>query len=134
MDGSMPEIAATARGVAVLTLAPVCEHDAECTKASPIAPEFVEFDADFAIRSTEPLWPARADAPSSLAWNLTCPNAACFALTAQNGVPSPVALTRLEHLSDTYRAPAQARRVAAPAAHHRRRSAGGNARPCRRSR
>jgi len=107
MDGTMPEITATARGVAVLTLAPVCEHDAECTKASPIAPEFLEFDADFAIRSTEPLWPARADAPSSLAWNLTCPNAACFALTAQNGVPSPVALTRLEHLSNTYRAPAK---------------------------
>ena len=107
MDGSMPEIAATPRGVAVLTLAPVCEHDAECNKASPIAPEFVEFDASFAIRSTEPLWSAQGDAPSSLAWNLTCPNAACFALTAQNGAPSPVALTRLEHLSGTYRPPAQ---------------------------
>jgi len=107
MDGSMPEIAATQRGVSVLTLAPVCERDAPCTKASPIAPEFVEFDAGFAIRSTEPLWGTSAAAPSSLAWNLTCPNGACFALTAQNGVPSPVALTRLEHLSDTYRAPAQ---------------------------
>ena len=108
MDGSMPEIAATPRGVSVLTLAPVCERNAECTKtSSPIAPEFVEFDANFAIRSTEPLWPAQANAPSSLAWNLSCPNAACFALTAQAGVPSPVALTRLEHLSDTYRAPAQ---------------------------
>jgi hypothetical protein len=107
MDGSMPEIAATQRGVSVLTLAPVCERNGKCTKSSPIAPEFVEFDASFAIRSTEPLWLAKGTEPSSLAWNLTCPNAACFALTAQNGVPSPVALTRLEHLSDTYRAPAQ---------------------------
>ena len=107
MDGSMPEIAATAEGVAVLTLAPVCERDAQCTKASPIAPEFIEFDASFAIRSTEPLWPARASEPSSLAWNLTCPKNVCFALTAQNGVPSPVTLTRLEHISSTYRAPAQ---------------------------
>ena len=107
MDGSMPEIAATPRGVAVLTLAPVCAHDAPCTKASPIAPEFLEFDASFAITSTEPLWPARANAPSSLAWNLTCPNGACFALTAQASVPSPVALTRLEHLTETYRPPAQ---------------------------
>ncbi|HEY3255351.1 MAG TPA: hypothetical protein VGJ91_15435, partial [Polyangiaceae bacterium] len=107
MDGSMPEIAATAHGVAVLTLAPVCERDAPCTTASPIAPEFIEFDAGFAISSTEPLWAPRAAAPSSLAWNLTCPNAACFALTAQNGAPSPVALTRLEHISDRYRAPAQ---------------------------
>jgi len=107
MDGSMPEIAATQRGVAVLTLAPVCEHDTPCTKASPIAAEFLEFDASFMIRSTEPLWPARENAPSSLAWNLTCPNATCFALAAQSGVPSPVALTRLEHISDIYRAPAQ---------------------------
>lgn len=109
MDGSMPEIAATPRGVALLTLAPVCARDAQCTKASPIAPEFVEFDASFAITSSEPLSPSnmRANAPSSLAWNLTCPNGACFALTAQASVPSPVALTRLEHLSDSYRAPAQ---------------------------
>jgi len=108
MDGSMPEIAASAQGVSVLTLAPLCERDGECSKASPIAPEYVEFDANFAIRSTEPLWSAQNSAPSSLAWNLTCPNATCcFALTAESRVPSPVALTRLEHLSDTYRAPAQ---------------------------
>jgi len=106
MDGSMPEIAATPHGVAVLTLSPVCERGVQCTQAAPIAPEFVEFDESFAIRSTEPLWPAGANAPTSLAWNLTCPSAACFALSAQTGVPSPVALTRLEHLSDTYRAPA----------------------------
>ena len=107
MDGSMPEIAASQRGVSVLTLAPVCERDAECTKAAPIAPVLVEFGADFGIRSTEPLWPVGGAVPSSLAWNLTCPNTACFALTAQTGVPSPVALTRLEHISDTYRSPAQ---------------------------
>jgi len=107
MDGSMPEVAASAKGVAVLTLAPVCERDAECNKASPIAPEYLEFDANFAIRSTEPLWSAQTAAPSSLAWNLTCPDTKCFALTAESRVPSPVALTRLEHLSDTYRAPAQ---------------------------
>lgn len=107
MDGSMPEITATPRGVAVLTLAPVCEREAACNKASPIAPEFLEFDTGFDIRSSEPLWLARSSAPSSLAWNLTCPNASCFALTAEGRVPSPVALTRLEHLSDVYRAPAQ---------------------------
>jgi hypothetical protein len=107
MDGSMPEVTATPRGVAVLTLAPVCERDAECTKASPIAPEFLEFDAGFSITSSEPLWLAKSKAPNSLAWNLTCPNASCFALTAESTVPSPVALTRLEHLSDLYRAPAQ---------------------------
>lgn len=107
MDGSMPEITATPRGVAVLTLAPICEREGECNKASTIAPEFIEFDAGFNVRSTEPLWLGAANAPSSLAWNLTCPNASCFALTAENRVPSPVALTRLEHLSDVYRAPAQ---------------------------
>jgi len=114
MDGSMPEITATPQGVAVLTLAPVCARDAECNKASPVAPEFIEFDAGFDIRSTEPLLPARSNAPSSLAWNLSCPNATCFALTAESSVPSPVALTRLEHLSNTYRAPAQHVELPAP--------------------
>ncbi|HEY1534339.1 MAG TPA: hypothetical protein VGF76_09980 [Polyangiaceae bacterium] len=106
MDGSMPEIAATEQGVAVLTLAPICDRAEPCTKASPIAPEFLEFDGNFMVQSNEPLWPARGQAPTNLAWNLTCPNAACFALSAENGVPSAVALTRLEHLSNAYRAPA----------------------------
>jgi len=114
MDGSMPEIAATPNGVAVLTLAPVCRRDAECTEASAIAPEFIAFDTSFAIHSAEPLWAANANTPSNLAWNLACPNATCFALTAQSGVPSPVALMRLEHLSDTYRAPAQRVELPAP--------------------
>ena len=107
MDGSMPEIAATAHGVAVLTLAPICLRGLECSKSAPIAPEFVEFEAGFAIRSSEPLWLAEAAQPVSLAWNLTCPSGACFALSAASGVPSPVALTRLEHRSDVYRVPAQ---------------------------
>ena len=107
MDGSTPEIAATASGVAVLTLAPLCEHGAECNKASPVAPEFLEFDHDFAVRSTEAVWPETAQTPSSLAWNLTCPNDICFALSADSSVPSSVSLTRLEHRSDAYRAPGQ---------------------------
>jgi len=107
MDGSTPEIAAAARGVAVLTLAPLCEHGAECTKASPVAPEFLEFDHDFVVRSTEAVWPDGAQSPSSLAWNLTCPNDACFALSAENGAPSTVSLARLEHRSDAYRSPGE---------------------------
>ncbi len=106
MDGSMPEITATPRGVAVLTLAPICARSAACTSNSLIAPEYVEFDAGFSITSNEPLWPTAGQANANLAWNLTCPNAACFALSAENGVPSAVALTRLEHLSNDYRAPA----------------------------
>ncbi|MET0790171.1 MAG: hypothetical protein ABW061_01500 [Polyangiaceae bacterium] len=114
MDGSMPEIVATTRGVAVLTLAPLCVRSGECAKDAPIAPEFVEFDAGFAIRSSEPLWPSNNAAPVSLAWNLTCPGEACFSLSAEGGVPSRVALTRLEHRSDVYRAPAQRVELQAP--------------------
>jgi hypothetical protein len=106
MDGSVPEIAATARGVAVLTLAPVCKRDAECTSASPIAPEFLELDSGFVVRSTEPVWLTAARAPASLAWNLTCPNEACFSLSAESGAQSAVSLARLEHRSDIFRAPA----------------------------
>ena len=108
MDGSMPEIAATANGVAVLTLAPICGRGGECDKASPIAPDFVEFDTNFVIRSNEPLWAAASNpTPVSLAWNLICPRSTCFSLSAESGTPSKVSLTRLEHLSDAYRAPAQ---------------------------
>ena len=113
MDGSMPEIAATAGGVAVLTLAPVCTHGGECSKSAPIAPEFVAFDSNFVIRSSEPLWPSDGTR-GSLAWNLTCPGSSCFALSAESGVPSRVALTRLEHRSDVYRAPAQRVELQAP--------------------
>jgi hypothetical protein len=111
MDGSMPEVTATPAGVAVLTLAPICARAGACAQASFIGPEFFEFDAAFAIRSNEPVWPASA-AAGNLAWNLTCPNAACFALSAQNGVPSAVTLLRLEHISNDYRAPG--RRVELP--------------------
>ena len=106
MDGSTPEITATPRGVAVLTLAPICLRAETCTKSAAIAPEYLELDAGFNVRANEPLWSERGAEPTNLAWNLTCPNDACFALSAQNGVPSTVALTRLEHLSDSYRAPA----------------------------
>ncbi|MEP7050659.1 MAG: hypothetical protein ABJB12_09915 [Pseudomonadota bacterium] len=106
MDGSMPEITATPRGVAVLTLAPICARTAACGQGALIGPEFVEFDAAFAITSNEPLWPPSPEPKANLAWNLTCPNAACFALSALGGVPSVVALTRLERLSNDYRAPA----------------------------
>ncbi len=113
MDGSMPEIAATANGVAVLTLAPACTRGSECGKDAPITPEFVAFDSSFAIRSSEPLWPSN-DSPGTLAWNLTCPASNCFALSAESGLPSRVALTRLEHRSDAYRAPAQRVELPAP--------------------
>jgi hypothetical protein len=107
MDGSMPEITATPRGVAVLTLAPVCERGAECTQASLVAPEFLEFDTGFVVRSTEPVWPEAARTPAVLAWNLTCPNQACFTLNAEGGAQPAVSLARLEHRSDAYRAPAE---------------------------
>lgn len=114
MDGSMPEIAATPHGVAVLTLAPVCVRGSECPSNAPIAPEFVEFDSGFVIRSGEPLWPMSNATPVSLAWNLTCPGSTCFALSAESGAPSRVALVRLEHRSDVYRAPAQRVELPAP--------------------
>jgi hypothetical protein len=114
MDGSMPEIAATPGGVAVLTLAPICTRDAACDQSSAIAPEFVEFDRGFAVHSSEPLWPEGAASPLSLAWNLTCPGGACFAFGAQGGSPSAVGLTRLERVSDRYRAPAQRVELPAP--------------------
>lgn len=114
MDGSMPEIAATQQGVALLTLAPVCPRAGECANNAPIAPEFVELDTSFGVRSSEPLWTKASSAPVSLAWNLTCPGGSCFALSAEGGVPSRVALVRLEHRSDVYRAPAQRVELQAP--------------------
>ncbi len=107
MDGSVPEVAASPRGVAVLTLAPVCQRNAECTRDSLIAPELVEFDRDLRVTSTEPVWLEGAKAPASLAWNLSCGKSACFSLNAESGHEAAVSVARLEHRSDTYRAPAE---------------------------
>lgn len=112
MDGSMPEIVASARGAALLTLAPLCLRGAECSNASPTAPTYVELDSAFAVTSSEPL--VTDNDSTSLAWNLTCPGPVCFALSAEGGVPSPVSLTRLERLESRYRAPAQRVELQAP--------------------
>jgi len=107
MDGTVPEVAASPRGVAVLTLAPVCPRSSDCTRDSLIAPELVEFDRDLRVASTEPIWIEGGKAPASLAWNLTCTKAACFSLNAESGHESSVSVARLEHRSDVYRAPAE---------------------------
>lgn len=107
MDGSMPEIAASPTGLAVLTLAPLCQGSSDCSPSSPIAPQYVVFDDQFAVRVHEPLWSTGAVAPASLAWNLTCPNPSCFALIADTQVPSSVSLMHLASLTGAFRAPAQ---------------------------
>lgn len=107
MDGTVPEVAASPHGVAVLTLAPVCQRNTDCTRDSLIAPELVEFDRDLRVASTEPVWLEGGQAPASLAWNLTCTKTACFSLNAESGHESTVSLARLEHRSDVYRAPAE---------------------------
>jgi len=107
MDGSVPEIATSAAGVSVLTLAPICLRGEECQKSAPIVPAFVSFDQNFALTANEPLRLEGRPGAAALAWNLTCPTEACFSLTAEHGVPSNIALAKLEHRSDSFRAPAE---------------------------
>lgn len=102
VDGRVPELAATARGVAALTLAPVCSRQPPCE--GEIRPTFVEFDAALEPVASEPL---RIDALEGkavdLGWGLTCGGAGCFALAAQTRSPTPLFVTRLEARSNHHR-------------------------------
>lgn len=89
-DGSMPELAATASGLAALTLAKACSRGKDC-KGAPLLPTYVELDAELRVTASEPLTLSslRGDAPD-LAWGLSCNAKPCRVLAAQAVAPTPV--------------------------------------------
>ena len=104
-DGSVPELAATPRGIALLTLAPACARKAKCESDESL-PSFLALDDKLAPVAFEPvrLRALRGEAPD-LGWGLTCLEGACFQLSAQNETPARVFLTELERKSENWQAP-----------------------------
>lgn len=93
-DGGVPELAATTRGLAALTLAPACPRGS-CESAEAV-PTFVELAADFSALTSEPIrLVALKSAPARLAWGLSCLEKDCVALAANDALPTPVYAVRL---------------------------------------
>jgi hypothetical protein len=106
-DDGVPELAASPRGLAALTVAPVCPRNGECN-ASTTAPFFVEFDATFTPIAAEPLrLEPLSGRRAEIGFGLGCSARHCFSLAALARAPAPVFATELEARSDAWRVPAR---------------------------
>ncbi|HEY6561037.1 MAG TPA: hypothetical protein VI072_27365 [Polyangiaceae bacterium] len=115
--GTLPELKATQKGLAALTLAPLCRPKQNCEDVERV-PTFVEFARDFSVVASEPL---RLDALGgqgpALAWGLSCTSAGCFALAAQTTSPAPIFAVELARKSGVFTpAGGKAKRAAPPRA------------------
>lgn len=114
-DGSLPELTATPKGLAALTLARACRANQDCATA-PLLPTFVELDAELRVLASEPLriTSLRGDSPD-LAWGLSCAKRPCRVLAAQSVSPSPVwAVRAASKKSDFVPAARQVERAGPP--------------------
>jgi hypothetical protein len=108
-DGTTPELAASARGLAALTLARSCEksQSAESCAQAERLPMFVELDRDFSPLAAEPLrLSALSGGAVELAWGLGCSARGCSALAALGSDPAPIYAVRLASRSEHWLAPA----------------------------
>lgn len=106
-DDTVPEIVASSRGVAALTLSRACPKSATaaaCASAERL-PAFVELDRGFRPVAAEPM---RLDAlggnPAELAWGLACRDSGCVALAAVASDPAPVFAVKLAARSNGWQA------------------------------
>lgn len=107
-DGGVPEFASTGKGLALLTLAPVCEVGKPCDEAQ-LAPSYVRLDEHMAPIASEPLrLEPLGGARAELGFGLGCSREGCFAISALTRTPAPVFATELEARSSSFRAPLHA--------------------------
>ena len=112
-DGTLPELAATGKGIAALTLAPVCQRDADCADAESL-PTYVELGASLDVVASEPMMlEALGGGAAAMSWALTCPSTGCIALAAEGTSPAKVFSVDLETRSSTWQ-PAATRAEAPP--------------------
>lgn len=108
-EDTLPELAASPRGIAALTLARVCAKTAsaaECQQAERL-PTFVELDRAFSPVAAEPMHlAALSGGAAELAWGLDCRAGGCLALAAIGSDPAPVYAVELAPRSGSWRAPA----------------------------
>jgi hypothetical protein len=111
---SVPELVATSKGVAALTLAAGCRRNESCAAARAV-PTFVLLDKALDVVASEPLRlaPERGES-ADLAWGLTCRGPDCTALAISTTVPAPVYLAQLGGLSNDWTPAARRVNDAAP--------------------
>jgi hypothetical protein len=101
----LPELAANARGLAALTLAPGCQRSAAAPCDAPL-PTFVELDRDLRPLASEPFRLEPLDGAGVLAaWGLACPGDRCGAFAAVPSTPAPVFWVELAARSRTWAPP-----------------------------
>jgi len=106
-DAAVPELAASARGLSALAVAPVCPRTGACTQPSS-APFYVELDPELYPVAAEPLrLEPLGGRRAELAFGLGCSGRHCYALAALARAPAPVFATQLEARSAAWRAPAR---------------------------
>jgi hypothetical protein len=107
VDGSAPELAPYAGGVASLTLAPACGVEDSCEGRVPV-PTYVALSADLKLQSSEPLLlDALGGRAADLGWGLTCHASGCFALAAPSRSPAALYTVPLPLRESPYRAAAE---------------------------
>jgi hypothetical protein len=107
-EDAMPELSATAKGIAALTLAPACKRREPCPSDRAV-PTFVQFDGALDVVASEPVRiDAQGGEPVDLAWGLTCRRLECLALGAAPASPAaPVYAVKLGGISDVWEPPAR---------------------------
>jgi hypothetical protein len=101
-DVAIPELVATERGVAALTLSPACKRGSPCDAAHPV-PTYVALDKALDVVASEPMRIAGVDGEfAELAWGLTCGSSDCLTLALGSGSPAPVLSVKLSALSDRW--------------------------------
>lgn len=94
-EGSLPELAATEKGLAVLTTAPQCERGGDCSNASGV-PTFAEVDSAMKVVASAPLRLKPLHGRTvDLAWGLSCGEGGCLSLAAAPSNPAPVYVVKL---------------------------------------
>ncbi len=107
VDGSAPELAPFAGGVAALTLAPACGVEDNCENSVSV-PTFVALSGALKLRTSEPLLlDALGGRAADLGWGLTCQASGCFALAAPSRSPASLYTVPLPLRENPYRAAAE---------------------------
>ena len=115
VEGGVPELAVSTKGLTALTLARPCERGANCD-APPVA-TLVELDQRLSPVLATPLELAPLGGkPAPLAWGLTCGPSRCLVLSATDGAPAQVYAVRPDGAESRWKPAAEREATTAPPA------------------
>jgi hypothetical protein len=104
-DGALPDFAATANGLAALTMSPACQKGRGCVGDHPVS-TFVQLTDTMDVVAAEPLRLSSMNGIFvDLAWGLSCRTGDCIALAVAPANPAPVLAMKLGSVSQDWEAP-----------------------------